>query len=77
MATATHERPEPAATITLVLSEDEALYVYGALNRATPTDDRFGDGGADPVYDALLDALVDAGVKPTVSYAVSTTVASL
>lgn len=63
MATATHERPEAPATITLVMNEEEALYVHGALRKVTPHPcDRFGDGGWDPVWKALDEALLSAGL---------------
>lgn len=69
MATATYERPEAPATLILVLSEEEALYVYGALNKVSPTDDRFGPLGEDPVYDALGLALTEAGIERRYDYA--------
>ena len=45
--------------VTLELSEDEALYVFWALNHSTPK--KFD--GDDPVYDALEKALVQAAVS--------------
>lgn len=47
--------------ITLELTEEEALYVYGALVQSSPSPaDRFGTGDDhDPVYTALGRVLKD------------------
>lgn len=59
MATATHERPESPLTITLVLTEEEALFVHGALRLTKPNPtSRY----CDPVWNVLGAALADAGV---------------
>lgn len=45
-------------TYTLTLTEEEAAYVFNALQWSAPLPaNRFGDDEDDPVYDALFDAL--------------------
>lgn len=62
MATATIERPEPEVTISLTLTENEALYVLWALVHTHPTKAAgFGEYN-DPVYTALSEAFREAGI---------------
>lgn len=49
-------------TVTLELTEQEALYVYAALRLVDPTP-ASGVDESDPVYVALEEALDDAGLK--------------
>ena len=46
--------------VTLTMSEEEALYVLGALYYANPVE--YDALGGDPVYFALFDALKNGGI---------------
>lgn len=47
-------------TVTLELTQDEALYAQAALANAEPAEGLFD--GSDPVFEALYQALEDAGI---------------
>jgi hypothetical protein len=52
-----------AVAVVLELTEEEALYVFGALIRSRPKNlATMKDGFADPVFAALKDVLREAGI---------------
>ena len=58
MAIAKALQAKPRFILELDLAE--AQYVHDALLLVTPKDDQFGEGGDDPVFDALSGVLSDA-----------------
>lgn len=72
MATAEYEKSGAPATVTLVLTEEEARYVHSALYLVDPLPfSRFGEEGHDPVYDALCRVLAAASLDANFPYAQS------